>query len=376
MKRRIPLPPCLELTIFAPFFNPVDAASAVNDCGFFHLFALRTSAEQTAAMRTVAPLRNHVNHIARHAHVIAHSEQNALANRIAPCQTLAMANRAGGSADTGRMMLWSAFWRGSTRDGCTAAFPPAAQQAISAGWQALFAGRPRTTRILDIACGRGAVLAVAAEAGIDSRIGVDLADGDSIGSPDAQILGGVDARHLPFADRSFDLVVSQFGLEYAGLDEAVDEAARVTGGEIAWLLHAAEGAVVQQAREQIAQADWIDHDLGGLTAIARGPAALGPLLSEVIEAARTAANTALLEGFYHHAQALAAQGDPALIDRFAADWREHRARMADLVRAAPDAGMAARACKRLADAGFDVELTDLCSADALVGRWLKGRRRC
>lgn len=273
-------------------------------------------------------------------------------------------------------MLWSAFWRGSARDGCTAAFPPAAQQVIAAGWQAVFAGRPATTRLLDLACGRGAVLAMAAAAGIESPTGVDLADQGAIQTPEARILGGVDLRRLPFANRSFDLVVSQFGVEYAGLDDAVDEAARVTGGEIAWLLHAADGAVVQQAREQIAQADWIDHDLGGFAAIARGPDALAPLLREVIAAERMAGNAALLEGFYHHARALAAQPDPALVDRFAADWREHRARLADLVRAAPDAGQAAAACARLADAGFDVNMTDLCGGAVLVGRWLKGRRRC
>jgi SAM-dependent methyltransferase len=270
--------------------------------------------------------------------------------------------------------LWTAFWRTSGPDGCTAAFPPSAQQAIAAGWQRVFAGQAAGTRLLDIACGRGAVMAAARAAGIASRTGVDIAAADVVTSDGEHILSGVDARVLPFADRAFDLVVSQFGLEYAGLSDALSEAARVSGRDIAILLHAADGAVVTQAREQARQAHWIDAELDGFGALERGGRDLAAVFSDVVAAARTAPNTALLEAFQANAQMLATQDDAALRSVFAGEWREHAARMRDLVRAAPDADAAAAAAASLRMLGFVTQLTELRADGALVGRWLVGRR--
>lgn len=270
--------------------------------------------------------------------------------------------------------LWSAFWRTGAREGCTMAFPPAAQQAIVSGWRAAFANRPPETRLLDIACGRGAVMALAAAAGLASRTGVDIAATDAIAIGGERILGGIDARALPFEDRAFDLVVSQFGLEYAGLDAALDEAARVTRGDLVLLFHAADGAVVTQAAEQARHAAWIDAELKGFEALSQGGAVLDSVLAKVLAAARTAANTAMLEGYYHTARALAARPDPAMIAGFAAEWRDHAGRMADLARAAPDRGAAHAAVTTLERQGFAAKLSDLAVDGALVGRWLSARR--
>jgi len=107
--------------------------------------------------------------------------------------------------------------------------------------------------LLDLGCGRGAVLLAAAKLLPEGHaVGIDLWRADQTGnSPEATRrnaeLEGVSARvtvhtgditSLPFTDRSFDVVVSSFVIHNiptaAGREAAIDEAARVLrpGGRI------------------------------------------------------------------------------------------------------------------------------------------------
>lgn len=64
------------------------------------------------------------------------------------------------------------------------------------------------------------------------------------------------AAALPFADGAFDVVVSQYGVEYAGL-EAFVEAARVLapGGRLAFLSHYRDGAIDRSHARQLTAAN-------------------------------------------------------------------------------------------------------------------------
>ena len=126
-------------------------------------------------------------------------------------------------------------------------------------------------RVLDLGCGRGAVLLLAARHLTTGRaVGVDLwKRGDQSGnSPEATQrnaaaegvadrveLHTADLTALPFADASFDVVVSNVAVHNvkgrAGRDRAIDEAVRVLrpGG---WLLIADLWAT-RQYRDRLAQ---------------------------------------------------------------------------------------------------------------------------
>lgn len=109
-------------------------------------------------------------------------------------------------------------------------------------------------QVLDIGCGRGAILLMAASLLPHSKaVGVDLwKSGDQSGNAlsatehNAELEGVADRvelhtgdmRKLPFADNSFDLILSSLAIhnipEEAGRNQAIDEAIRVVkpGGRI------------------------------------------------------------------------------------------------------------------------------------------------
>ncbi len=160
---------------------------------------------------------------------------------------------------------WDAFWRARdkavTREDAGAR-DPAPVHFWEAFLEREFARRSEAS-LLDVACGHGAVTAVAVSCA--RECGTDLhahcadysqAAVDELRKrfPDVQGVA-CDARHMPFADRRFDFVVSQYGIEYAG-DAAFGEAARLVadGGTLAALTHLAGGAIHAECAENFAVA--------------------------------------------------------------------------------------------------------------------------
>ncbi len=154
------------------------------------------------------------------------------------------------------------------------------EQEINADWRRFFSGLPAGSRILDIATGNGVLLRQAAmtEHGQSFElVGVDLAaidplsdaPGDLAAHPKLKFLGETDAASLPFDADSFDVAVSQYGLEYADLGKALAEIERVLtpAGRLRWLAHSEMSEVVAQNREQHRQVDLLLAKDGPLDAM-------------------------------------------------------------------------------------------------------------
>lgn len=150
---------------------------------------------------------------------------------------------------------WREFWSGADQAGHVVG--GAYRDRLAAHWRDFFRASISATKqgavIADIASGAGAALAVAVEIVAGTKPGgVTLGAFDISGAavkaslrvaPGA--IGTVaDASLLPFPDASIDIAVSQFGLEYAGV-EAFAEAARVIapGGRFCSISHYAGGAI-------------------------------------------------------------------------------------------------------------------------------------
>gem|GEM_PF-1455581 len=149
---------------------------------------------------------------------------------------------------------------------------PAAAGAIERYWKGEFSGLLPGARVLDIATGNGVLLAWAAQSAVDrgcalALTGIDAAPIDPlrfVASEQESLRniafhGDVAAERLPFGNAAFDVVVSQFGLEYSDLDASLPEVARVLapGGCLRWLAHGASSAVVVESAERVAQMDYL-----------------------------------------------------------------------------------------------------------------------
>jgi len=166
---------------------------------------------------------------------------------------------------------WKNYWKDDRRASCVA-LNPATDDEIGGRWRTIFQALRAGSRILDIATGNGIVLAHAAQvARLSGRrfalTGVDLAQIDpphhvrglAAELRGASFLGGVAAERLPFTPDSFDVVVSQYGLEYADLPRALGEVERVLspGGSLYWLAHNESSEVVVQNHGQAREVDFL-----------------------------------------------------------------------------------------------------------------------
>ncbi|MEX0707720.1 MAG: class I SAM-dependent methyltransferase [Woeseia sp.] len=155
---------------------------------------------------------------------------------------------------------WDTYWQGAE-----------GRAAYSAGgtghplildfWKTYFSGtsaRFNTPSIIDIASGNGALVEHVGRAFATAPAEITCLD---ISAAAIAVLENrfpgvrgmvADARNIPVKSASFDMAVSQFGLEYAGLD-AIGELARIVAadGEIALLLHYRDGAVHQQCAQSL-----------------------------------------------------------------------------------------------------------------------------
>jgi SAM-dependent methyltransferase len=271
---------------------------------------------------------------------------------------------------------WGAYWRDADVDGCTAAFPIEARDRIANGWRRRLEPHIGQT-LLDIACGKGAVLAIARGLGVDRVTGVDLAETHAA---DGAVRTGIDARELPFTATSFDVVVSQFGVEYAGLELAGVEAARVCRGRLLLLTHAAEGPVVAHARDQVAQVEWLQGQdaVGRLATHFSAPtpataADIDRLLAACVTRAGTDQNVSVLESFYRTAIALQDHPDPAReLEHLAHKMTEHAERLRTMIAAAPTRAALAGLIRLLESRGFTAVVEE--EGTPPIGYWLDARR--
>jgi SAM-dependent methyltransferase len=177
---------------------------------------------------------------------------------------------------------WSRYWSGGALHSCSGSFDGNYGGAIAAFWHEAFAALPAGARVLDIGCGNGPLARLLIDSGGDRAVeydGVDLADlapAWAAALPAIRFHPGRRAEALPFADASFDLVISQYGVEYADLPRATDEAVRVCrpDGGLRWLLHHAGSRPCTLARDERRHLAWLLEADGFLE---RGQAMLEPM---------------------------------------------------------------------------------------------------
>lgn len=148
---------------------------------------------------------------------------------------------------------WDTYWQG-TRDGDSYAAGGARHPAITSFWQMtlgeLLASVRDDTRVLDIATGSGAVVESLFRQAGDKKLNITCVDISEAAIASVRerfpVVTGIvaDARSIPLEASSYDLITSQFGIEYAGI-EGIHEAARLVAaeGSLVLLVHCRPGAI-------------------------------------------------------------------------------------------------------------------------------------
>ncbi|MDQ2943276.1 MAG: class I SAM-dependent methyltransferase, partial [Candidatus Dormibacteraeota bacterium] len=153
---------------------------------------------------------------------------------------------------------WDEYWR-LTREAAAHKAGGPQVEVLRHFWTSFFSDAlsyRSGPRVLDLACGNGAVtgfalnVAARSERGLPSVVAIDtsLAALKDLKTRFPSVLAvASDAKRTPFDDQSFDVVASQFGVEYAGI-EAIEEAARLVarGGTLAAILHLKKGAIYRE----------------------------------------------------------------------------------------------------------------------------------
>lgn len=169
-----------------------------------------------------------------------------------------------------RASIWSRYWSTGALHSCAGSYDEEYAGPIGDFWREGFLALSARARVLDIASGNGPLPRLLLNLRERSDLvcdAVDLAELtprwlETLPPKERERLrfhSGCPAESLPFADGSFDLVVSQWGIEYSDLDRAIPELLRVLkpGGAVRLLLHHQQALPVVLAAEEIAHLEWL-----------------------------------------------------------------------------------------------------------------------
>ena len=289
---------------------------------------------------------------------------------------------------------WNTYWQG-IRDSDNASAGGFGHAGFAALWttavtEFLAARGDSSPRILDIGTGNGAVLEALGRVSATQFENVTCTDIsaaaiDNVKQHFPGISGIVaDAKNIPSEAGQFDLITSQFGIEYAG-PEAIDEAVRLLspGGSLFFLMHIQPGALHNECaaavdalrRTRDARFIELTRDL-----FETGFAAVGGADRAPYEAAAKAMNPAIREleaVLTEHGEHVAGDSivtlhatvqnmhsrmqhyDPAEVfawlDLMQSELAKHEARMTSMQQASLDSDSFKQTCERLENLGVKIE---------------------
>ncbi len=187
----------------------------------------------------------------------------------------------GGEAMAARRAVWTRHWATGAAHSCVGSYGDRYGGVIADFWRSIFRSLTHGHRVLDLATGNGALPRLLLAECPETPCEIDAVDLAAIeptwiaSLPSAarhrvRFRGGQALEELPYANGAFDLIVSQYGIEYTDLDRSVPEMLRVlaAGGGIALVMHIVGSRPVDLAKIELSHLDWLLSDEGLLSATA------------------------------------------------------------------------------------------------------------
>ncbi|MEE4329827.1 MAG: methyltransferase domain-containing protein [Wenzhouxiangella sp.] len=168
---------------------------------------------------------------------------------------------------------WSDYWATGALTSLPQDFSFNYDGEVATFWRQQFDALPSPARLLDVCTGNGPIALLAAAWSRDSGRELEITAVDAASlhpdliarrAPESvdlieaiRFVGQTTIETLPFDDGYFDLLTSQFGLEYSDLNSAAPELARVLapGGRLAAVCHGADSEMIATMGEE--QADYM-----------------------------------------------------------------------------------------------------------------------
>jgi Methyltransferase domain len=152
--------------------------------------------------------------------------------------------------DAAAPSLWSTFWQefcleDQLHERCHV--PGDGRAVVDQHWAQFARKLPPRAHVVDLGCGAGIAGRVLLGQRADLQItGVDFANVPVLDVPNLTIHRGTPIEAMPFNDGCFDAAISLFGVEYAKIEEAGRELARVLkpGAPFSFLVHHRESEIV------------------------------------------------------------------------------------------------------------------------------------
>jgi len=172
---------------------------------------------------------------------------------------------------------WTVYWQGDHLESCISSKSPEDSKEIAIFWQQLASRLTDASTVLDLACGNGAIAKQLLS--INSTLKICAVDKAQIAPhkylsqagelASVRFMPETDICDLPFKSNSFDVVISQFGLEYAPLTEACQSAARVlkSHGKIQLLMHHEDSEILRPTTATLSEIARLLEDQGVIVGI-------------------------------------------------------------------------------------------------------------
>lgn len=150
---------------------------------------------------------------------------------------------------------WSDYWKQGHSDSFSDNDGSAYEGKIKKIWFDFFKPLAEDQSVLDIGTGNGSLISLAQSMTLPSInwVGIDKAtlnvSNELQKLNNVNILEEVSAESLPFENGQFDLVISQFGIEYANFRESIHEVSRVLNenGRYCFIVHHADSIIVRSS---------------------------------------------------------------------------------------------------------------------------------
>jgi SAM-dependent methyltransferase len=167
---------------------------------------------------------------------------------------------------------WSQFWSENKLGDCFSLNGESdLSQVLIKYWEKYFVNNSSSRFVLDLACGNGFVGKCAINTmtkicciGVDQASEIGKTDFNNLDTQSKlKILPGINISDTKFVDNEFDLVVSQFGLEYGSINE--DSIKHIVkqikpGGELNFIAHHPESFICKQSKIELEILKYINRD--------------------------------------------------------------------------------------------------------------------